>query len=105
MQTLVDILHVHDGIIHQRTDGDSHTSQAHGIYRKAHIVQGKDGGNQWQRQCHQRDDCGTYVGKEQEKHDDNENTSLQQRLLNVSDGTFDETALTEDVCGNLYVRR
>ena len=46
VQTLVDILHVHDGIIHQRTDGDSHTSQAHGIYRKAHIVQGKDGGNQ-----------------------------------------------------------
>ena len=46
VQTAVDVLHVDDGIIDQRTDGDGHTAQAHGVDGEAHVVEHEQRDNQ-----------------------------------------------------------
>ena len=66
-------------------------------------MQGEDGSNQRQRQCDQRNDGSTHIGKEQEQHDDYEDTPFEQRLLHISDGAFDEAALAEDVRRYFYI--
>ncbi len=104
-QVLPYVLHIDYGIVYQRTDGNSHTSQTHGVDAEPHIVKYQNSHHQRQRECDQRNDSGTCVGKEKEKHDDNEDGSFVQRFLYVADGAFDETRLSEDIGRNLYVCR
>ena len=104
-QMLPYVLHIDNGIVYQRADGNSHTSQAHGVDAESHIVQYQNCDDQRQRKGYQRNDGGSCIGKEQEEYDDHEDGSLVKRFLYVADRAFDETRLTEDVGRNLYIGR
>ena len=45
-QVLPYIFHIHNGIIHQRTNGNGHTTQTHGIDGESHIVKSQYRNNQ-----------------------------------------------------------
>ena len=48
-QTLPHVFHIDNGIVHQRTDGNGHTTQTHGIDTQSQVVQGQDSHHQCQR--------------------------------------------------------
>ena len=62
MQAAVDVLHIDDGVIDQRTDGNGHTTQTHGVDGQSHVVQYQYGNDERQGQGDQRDDGSTHVG-------------------------------------------
>jgi len=52
-QAFVHVLHIDNGIVHQRTDGDSHTAEAHCVDGESHIVQRQQRSYQRQGKRHQ----------------------------------------------------
>ena len=60
------VFHVHDGIVHQRTDGDGHTAQAHRVDGQPHVVKHQNGDQQRKREGDQRDDRSAYVAQKEE---------------------------------------
>ena len=52
-QALIHILHIHDGIIHQRTDGNGHTAQTHGVDGEPHQMKRKNTDHQRERNSDQ----------------------------------------------------
>ena len=78
LQALVDILHIDDGIIHQRPYGYAHASQCHGIDFHAYGIDNNQGGQKAHGDGHNGDDGGAEIAQEQEENDDDENGSLQQ---------------------------
>ena len=79
------ILHIDNGIIDQRTDGNGHTSDGHSIDRKIHESQRKDRDKQCQWNGDQRDKRGAPVHQEDEKHQDDKDGSLYERVLDIAD--------------------
>ena len=60
------VFHVHDGIVHQRTDGDGHTAQAHRVDGQPHVVKHQNGDQQRKREGDQRDDRSAHVAQKEE---------------------------------------
>ena len=104
-QTLVDILHIDDGIVHKRADGDGHTAQTHGVDGKPHGVEGEERDDQRQGDGDQRDESGAHVQEEDEEYDDHKDAAFEERLADIVDGAAYEAFLTVDVGGHLHVVR
>ena len=103
MEPLEDVLYVHNGVIDQRTDGNGHTAQAHGVDGEVHQVEHHQRGNHGQRNSDQRDNRGAQVAQEEYQDEDHEDTALQDGALYVAYRAFNEAALAEDVGMNLDV--
>ena len=99
------IFDVDDGIIHQRTDGNGHTAEAHRIDRQPQCLEYQNGDKERQRECDQRDDRRAEVHQENEQNDDDEYRPFDQRFLDVVDRALDEPRLAEDVGRDVDVRR
>ena len=103
VQAAPDVLHIDDGVIDQRTDGDGHTAQTHGVDGEPHVVEHQHGHDERQGQGDERNEGRPHVGQEEEQHDDHEDAAFDERLAHVADGAFDEAALAEDVGRYLHV--
>ena len=104
-QVLPHVFHVDNGIVHQRTDGNGHTSQTHGIDAQSHVVQYQNGYYQGKRKGNQRNNRRTRIGQEQEKHDDHKDGAFIQRFLYVADGAFNEARLAEHIGRDFHILR
>ena len=81
-------IHVFDidyGIIDQRANGNGHTTDAHSVERHAHEVEHYDRHEQCQWDGDKRDDRGSPVHQEDEKHNDHEEGTFDQSFLNIAD--------------------
>ena len=99
------VFHVDNGIIHQRTDGNGHTSQTHGIDTQPHVVQHQNGHHQGKRKGNQRNNRRPRIGQEQEEHDDHKDGTFIQRFLYVADGAFNEARLAEHIGRDFHILR
>lgn len=65
--------------------------------------------NQRQRQIQQNDStlgCILKLGiKQQEENNHHKNSTFIQRILHITDRAFNKTALTENICRNVYISR
>ena len=104
-QVFPHILHIDDGIVYQRTDGDGHTSQTHGIDAQSHVVKHQDGHHKRERQGYQRDERGPCIGQEEEQYNHHKERPFVQGGLYIADGAFDEAGLAENVCRDMYIGR
>ena len=104
-QMLPHILHIHYGIVHKRADGNGHTSETHGVDAQSHVMEYEQRYEQRQRQSDKRYDRRTHIGKEQEQHNHNKDSTLDERLLHVVDRTVDEVCLSEYVGRYMHIRR
>ena len=102
-QALVDVLHIDDGIVHERPDGDGQSAEAHRIDGEPQCVEREDGGHEGQGDGDERDDGRAHVHQEDEEHDDHEDGPLDERALHVVDGAVDESLLTIHVGGEHHV--
>ena len=104
-QAFVDVLHIDDGVVYQRPDGDGHTADAHGVDRQTHEFECQDRHQQRQRDRDQRNERRADVHQEEEQHDDDEHAAFVERFADVVDRTVDEPLLAEDVRRDLHVGR
>ena len=104
-QPFVDILHVDDGVVYERADGDGHAAEAHGVDgmpRKAHD---DDGDEQRQGHGRERDERHAAVHQEYQQHEDDEEGSLDEGVFDVVYRAVDEARLPEDIGRYLHVVR
>ena len=94
-QAAEDILHIHDGIVHQRAYGYGHASDGHGVDGKSHEPEGQYAHQQRDGDADERDERGAGIHQEEEEHDDDKQSPLKERLAYVADGGIDEAFLTE----------
>ena len=99
------ILHIYNGIVHQRTDGNGHTSDTHRVDGQSQQMHHQNRDEQRNRDGYQRNDGGTCIHQEDEEHDDYEDGSFNQRALDISNGIVDERALTENLTVHMHIGR
>ena len=104
-QVFPHILHIDDGIVYQRTDGDGHTSQTHGIDAQSHVVKHQDGHHKRERQGYQRDERGPCIGQEEEQYNHHKERPFVQGGLYIADGAFDEAGLAENIGRDVHIGR
>ena len=102
-QVLPDVLHIDNGVIDERADGDGHAAEAHRVERQPEVVQHEDRDEQRERQRDERDERRAGGGQEEEEDDDHEYGPLEERVLHVVDRTLDKARLAEDVGRDLHV--
>ncbi len=102
-QTFVDILHVHDGVVDQRTYRDGDAAETHGVDGQPHEVESYDGDDYRQRQGYERNQSGAQIHQEEEQHYDYEDGSDKERLLQIAYRAGYEVRLAEYVGVDLYV--
>ena len=93
----IHVFHVDDRIVHQRTDGNGHTAQAHRIDGQPHCLEYQHRRKQREGKRNEGNDRRTGTHQEQEQHDDHEQPAFQQGFLYVVDRVFDKIRLTEYV--------
>ena len=99
------ILYIDYGIVNQRTDGNSHTTQAHSVDAKSHVMQYQYCYYQRQWQSNKRDDCSTCISQKEEQHYYYEYSSFVKRTLYVADRAFNKARLTECIGRNFHIGR
>lgn len=105
LEPFEDVLHVDDRIIHQRSDGNGHTTETHRVDGKAHQFERENRYEQRERQCYQRDDRRAYVHQEEEQYHHDKKRPFEQGFPDVVDRSFDKAGLTETVGRQVDVRR
>ncbi len=104
-QTFVDVFHVDDGIIDQRSDGDGDTTEAHGVYAETHEMEQQHAYDYGQRKRYKAHDGGAQVHQEEKQHDDYKKRPFEQRALKVAYRPRNEVALAEYVCRHFQIGR
>ena len=99
------ILHIHDGVIHERTYGNRHSSEAHSIECQPHVMEDKHRDEQGKRKCDKGYDSSPDICEEKEKHDYDKERPFQKGILHIVDRAFYESRLAENVCRDMHVRR
>ena len=99
------VFHIHNRIIHQRADSDSHTSEAHRVNAQAHIVEHEHRHHQRERKRDERNERSAHIGKEEKEDDNHEYRAFEERILHVADGVFDEARLAEGIGRDTHIGR
>ena len=102
-QAFVHILHIHDGIVHKATDGNGYTAEAHGVYRYSQHIKQQHSNDYGHRQGYNGDKCRAQIHQEEEQHYYNEQSTFEQRSLQIADGVLDKIALAEDIGVYFYI--
>ena len=74
-----DVLHLHDGVVHQNTDHQRHGQQGHHVDGEAQVVHADESRDRRQRQGHGRDHGGAEVAQEQPDHQHGQYRALVQQ--------------------------
>ena len=82
----LDVLHYHDGVIHQQADRQHHREHRQGVDAVATGIQHRKGAHQHHRHGDGRDQGGAEVLQEQIHHEEDQQDRLQQRFDHISDG-------------------
>ena len=94
-EPLVHILHIDDGIVHEGTDGDAHSSQSHRVDVHSEQLQHDHCGKKRDRDGNHGDKGGPETAQEEEQDEDNEYGALQQSPCDIVDRRLDVVSLTE----------
>ena len=86
----LDVLHHHDGVIHQQADRQHHGEQRQGVNRVAEQRQHPEGAEQHHRHRHRRNERRAEILQEQIHHTDHENDRFEQGLNHVLDRNFNK---------------
>ena len=100
-----DVLDIDDGVVDERADGDGHPAQGHAVDRQAREAKTNDGGQQRQRNRHQRDGAGAQVGEEHEGHEHDQIGSVAQRVRQIGERELEEIRLSEQARVEPHPRR
>ena len=100
----LDVLHHHDGVIHQQADRQHHGEQRQGVNRVAEQGQHPEGAKQHHRHRYRRNERRAEVLQEQVHHADDEDNRFEQGLNHVLDRDFDELGAVLRI-GNIVTLR
>ena len=82
----MDVLHDHNRIVNDQTDGDRQASHRHQIDRAAEDMEEHERGDDGQRQREGRNECQPHVPQKGDQHDEGEKSADQDRVPHVHDG-------------------
>ncbi len=86
----LDVLHHHDGVVHQDADGQHHAEHGHHVHREAQQVHEGQGTKQTHRHDDGRDQGVAHVLQEQEHHQEHQHHGLDEGHDDLVDGHVDE---------------
>ncbi|MNF32813.1 hypothetical protein D3C84_136120 [compost metagenome] len=92
-----DVLHHHDGVVHNDTDGQHQAEQRQGVERETEQVHHGKGTDQGYRHRHQRDDRSAPGLQEQDHHQHNQYQGFEQGMDDRFDGaTYEDGRVIDD---------
>ena len=86
----IDVLHDHDGIVHDQCHGHDQGEQADGVDGEAECRHSREGADQRHGHGDRRDQCASQVLQEHEDDQKHEAHGLKQRRDDLADGCPDE---------------
>ena len=92
-QSPVDVLDVHDGVVHQFTDGHGQAAQRHRVDGQAKPLEYQRRDHDRQRNGRERDERGAEVEQENEQDDYHQDAAVAKGFLDVVDSQVDERLL------------
>ena len=104
-QTLIDILHIDDGIVNQRPDGNAHAAEGHRVDFVPHEIEAQHCAQQRQGYGDDGDERGAETAQEQEEDDDDEEGALEERFAYIAYRRLDEIGLAEYLRVHLDIGR
>src|SRR5690606_28389467 len=92
-----DVLHHHDGVVHQQTDSQHHGEHGQDIDAEAERREHTEGSQQNHRHCQGRDQGGAEVLQEQIHHQEYQHDGFHQCMHYPSDGFGDHRGRLEGI--------
>ena len=78
VEVALNVLHLHDGIVHQHANHQRQCQQGHGVDRETQVGNANKRWNHRQRQRHGRDNRGAPIAQKQPHHNHREQSTLKQ---------------------------
>ena len=99
------VLHVDDGVVDQRADGDDQSTERHAVDRQSRRPQPGHRGQQREGNGDERDRAGAQVGQEHEGDEDHEQRPVAKGGIEVVECQLDEVRLAEETRIELHAGR